>query len=182
MDAAGKYRYASLLCDLNKFKVANQTVAYARGFAMPRWLPLRHLPGLSPESSSKETKRYFNNPTIDTASIYPFQKLILNHVGDCSPKLFIFQCVQTKTQRSAIFISIWSSIQPDSKDWPNWNSILDQSLKKRPETEKQLLVGNDVLIDPKNPSKAIKKIAEVVKKDPKLVSWTEMSLWKNIGG
>lgn len=170
----------------NKFKVANQTVAYARGLHDAKVIAVaKHLPGLSPESSSKEAKRYFNNLTIDTASFYPFRKLILNHVGGLLTSHLHFNAVHRNkpvpAAVSEIFISDMIKHSTGFKglaftEIPYLRSIVK---KKAGETEKTaFLVGNDVLIDPKNPSKAIKKIAEVVKKDPKLMAQLNESVKK----
>jgi len=170
----------------NKFKVANQVVAYARGLHDAGVLAVaKHLPGLSPESSSKEAKKYFESFGTDTASFYPFKKLIQNNVGGLlTSHLHLNAVHRNKPMPAAVSEIFISDVIKHSTGFkglafteiPYLRSIVG---KKAGETEKTaFLVGNDVLIDPKNPSKAIKKIAEVVKKDPKLMAQLNESVKK----
>jgi beta-N-acetylhexosaminidase len=170
----------------NKFKVANQVVAYARGLHDAGVIAVaKHLPGLSPESSSKEAKRYFANLDIDTTSFRPFRKLIQNNVGGLLTSHLHFNAVHRNkpvpAAVSEIFISDVIKHGTGFKglaftEIPYLSTILR---KGKGETEKTaFLVGNDVLIDPKSPAKAIKKIAEAVKADPKLMAQLNESVRK----
>jgi beta-N-acetylhexosaminidase len=162
----------------NKFKVAKQVVEYADGLREAGVIAVaKHLPGLSPESSSKEAKKYFESLGTDTASFYPFKKLIQHNVGGLLTSHLHFNAVHRNkpvpAAVSEIFISEVIKQSTDFKglaftDIPYLSTIVR---KGKGEVEKiAFLVGNDVLIAPKSPAKAIKKIAEAVKKDPKLMT------------
>lgn len=170
----------------NKNKAADQVVAFANGQRDAGVIAVaKHLPGLSPESSSKEAKRYFSSLGTDTASFYPYKKLIENNVGGMLTSHLHFNTLQkgkaVPAAVSEIFIA--DLINQSARfngltftDIPYLRTIVG---KKAGETEKTaFLVGNDILIAPQNISKAVKKISKAVKSDALLAKQLDGSVRK----
>jgi beta-N-acetylhexosaminidase len=170
----------------NKFKVADQVIAYADGQRDAGVIAVaKHLPGLSPESSSKEAKKYFASFGTDTASFYPYKKLIENNIGGLLTSHLHFNALQkgkpVPAAVSEIFISDLVKRSTGFKglaftDIPHLRTIVG---KGGGETEKiAFLVGNDVLIAPQNLAKAVKKISKVVNADLNLSKQLDESVRK----
>ena len=170
----------------NKFKVANQVVAYADGLREAGVIAVaKHLPGLSPGSSSKEARKYFDKLGTDTASFYPFKKLIQHNVGGLLTSHLHFNAMQkgkpVPAAVSEIFISDAINHYTGYKglmftDIPYLGTIVR---KGRGEVEKTaFLVGNDILMAPQNFSKGIKKISRAIQSNPKLMAQLNESVKK----
>lgn len=170
----------------NKFIVANQAIAYADGLRDAGVIAVaKHLPGLSPESSSKEAKKYFARLGTDTTSLFPYKKLIERNIGGLLTSNLHFITLQRRkpvpAAISKIFINDLVKRSAGFKglaftDIPYLRTIIG---KGRGEPEKTaFLVGNDVLIASQNLSKAVRKIGKEVKSDPNLLTQLNESVRK----
>jgi beta-N-acetylhexosaminidase len=161
----------------NKFTVAGLVVAYAEGLQQANVMAVaKHLPGLSPESSSKEAKQYFENLGTDTASFYPFKRLIQKNVSGLLTSHLHFNALQNGKPVPAAVSQIF--ISDAVKRATGYNGLMFADIpyltsvvrKGKGDTEKTaFLVGNDVLIAPQSYTKAIKKIVAAAKADPRLL-------------
>lgn len=170
----------------NKIKVANQVVAYADGLRAADVIAVaKHLPGLSPESTSKEARQYFESLGTDTASFYPFKKMIQNNVGGLLTSHLHFNAMHNgKVEPAAVSeIFISDAIKSNTgfkgltfTDIPYLRTIVR---KGKGETEKTaFLVGNDILIGPQSLLRSVKKISSAVKSDQKLMTQLNESVKK----
>src|SRR6185503_8158717 len=145
---------------VNKERVARKSVAFADGLREAGVIAVaKHLPGMAP-NVGKEVKKIFA-PELDSASFYPYQKLIEHGIGGLLTSHLHFSSKESgksvPAPLSQIFISeVIKSIKGFDglafTDIPYLNTIVN---KKGGETEKiAFQVGNDVLIAPQNISKA----------------------------
>jgi len=169
----------------NKNKLAEKSIAYVEGLKQTQVMAVaKHLPGLSPGITSKNTKDLFVTVGPDTVSFYPYRKLIEHKVDGFLTSNMHFSTMEgTKTipaPLSQIFISEIIKSQSGFTglaftDIPYLRTIVR---KGGGETEKTAFqVGNDVLIAP-DISKALKKIKKLVSKDEAMMAQLNTSVKK----
>lgn len=170
----------------NNKQVANQVVAYAQGLSDAGVVAVaKHLPGLSPESSSREARAYFKKLDTDTTSFYPFKKLIEQNIGGLLTSHLHFNTMQNgkpmPAALSQLFISdlIKRSTGFNGLAFTNIPYLQTIVRKGKGDAEKiAFQVGNDVLIAPQSYTKAVKKIVAAAKADPRLMRQLDESVHK----